>query len=135
VARAFILAYGGLAGRFDAVREERLAAHPHEHFAERLRIVHADHLKRGHPLDQLRRISEHHRALERLRAMSTADVEIRSGTEMERVEQWRHELLARAGYDRESAVVLAASHEVDLHSAVALLERGCTIDLALQILL
>jgi hypothetical protein len=31
--------------------------------------------------------------------------------------------------------VLAASHDVDLHFAVDLLKRGCTVDLALQILL
>jgi hypothetical protein len=43
--------------------------------------------------------------------------------------------LERAGYDAESAAVLAASHEVDLHRAVSLLERGCTVPLALQILL
>ena len=51
------------------------------------------------------------------------------------VEQWRHEALWRAGYDAEAAVVLAASHDVDLHLAVDLLERGCTQELALQILL
>jgi hypothetical protein len=31
--------------------------------------------------------------------------------------------------------VLAASPEVDLHLAVSLVEHGCTVDLALQILL
>ena len=43
--------------------------------------------------------------------------------------------LERAGYDAESAAVLAASPEVDLHYAVSLIERGCSVDLALQILL
>jgi hypothetical protein len=56
-------------------------------------------------------------------------------SELELVEQWRHEALERAGYDHEAATVIAASHEVDLHRAVELLERGCPIDLALQILL
>jgi hypothetical protein len=56
-------------------------------------------------------------------------------TESDRVEHWRHEELQRAGYDSESAIVLAASHDVDLHLAVDLLKRGCTVDLALQILL
>jgi hypothetical protein len=56
-------------------------------------------------------------------------------SELELVEQWRLEALVRAGYDRESAAVLAASHEVDLHGAVDLLARGCPVDLALQILL
>jgi len=56
-------------------------------------------------------------------------------SEIEIVEQWRHEALERAGYDREAATVLAASHDVDLHRAVELLQRGCPSDLALQILL
>ena len=55
--------------------------------------------------------------------------------EIEVVEQWRLDSLARAGYDAESAAVLAASPEVDLHLAVSLLEQGCSVELALQILL
>ena len=55
--------------------------------------------------------------------------------EVDRVEQWRMASLERAGYDLESASVLAASPEVDLHRAVTLLERGCPVDLALRILL
>ena len=55
--------------------------------------------------------------------------------EVERVELWRLDTLERAGYDAESASVLAASPEVDLHYAVSLVERGCSVDLALQILL
>ncbi|MDQ3381425.1 MAG: hypothetical protein M3546_14100 [Actinomycetota bacterium] len=56
-------------------------------------------------------------------------------SEIDRIEQWRHAELERAGYDPESALVLAASHDVDLHKAVGLLERGCSVELALQILL
>jgi hypothetical protein len=67
--------------------------------------------------------------------MSAANLTTTLDSELEIVEQWRHEELARAGYDSESATVLAASHEVDLHLAVDLLERGCSIELALQILL
>ncbi|HXG74954.1 MAG TPA: hypothetical protein VNJ53_00120 [Gaiellaceae bacterium] len=67
--------------------------------------------------------------------MSAAELETRYATEIDRVERWRQEALERAGYDEESAFVLAASHDVDLHEAVGLLERGCTVDLALQILL
>jgi hypothetical protein len=67
--------------------------------------------------------------------MSAAEVETRFASEIDRVEQWRHEALERAGYDPEAAVVLAASHDVDLHDAVQLLERGCSVELALQILL
>ena len=55
--------------------------------------------------------------------------------EVELVEQWRLDSLKRAGYDAESAAVLAASPEVDLHLAVSLLKRGCPAELALQILL
>jgi hypothetical protein len=67
--------------------------------------------------------------------MSAAELELTYSTESDRVEHWRHEELARAGYDAESALVLAASHDVDLHDAVDLLKRGCSVDLALQILL
>jgi hypothetical protein len=67
--------------------------------------------------------------------MSAVQLELLYESEIERIENWRHEALRRAGYDRKSAVVLAASHDVDLHQAVDLLQRGCTVDLALQILL
>ena len=67
--------------------------------------------------------------------MSAAELEIVYATETDRVEHWRHQELERAGYDPESALVLAASHDVDLHAAVNLLMRGCSVDLALQILL
>ncbi len=46
--------------------------------------------------------------------MSTANV-TESVLEVELVEQWRLDTLERAGYDAESAAVLAASPEVDLH--------------------
>lgn len=55
--------------------------------------------------------------------------------EIDLVEQWRLDSLERAGYDAESAAVLAASPEVDLHRAVSLLKQGCSVELALQILL
>jgi hypothetical protein len=67
--------------------------------------------------------------------MSAAELETVYVSEMDRIEQWRHQELERAGYDSESALVLAASHDVDLHDAVKLMKRGCTVDLALQILL
>jgi hypothetical protein len=67
--------------------------------------------------------------------MSAANLQTGTDSELDLVEQWRLQALERAGYDSESAAVIAASHEIDLHSAVGLLERGCTIDLALQILL
>lgn len=67
--------------------------------------------------------------------MSAAELQVLYVSENDRIEQWRHEGLERAGYDPESALVLAASHDVDLHQAVGLLERGCSVELALQILL
>jgi hypothetical protein len=66
--------------------------------------------------------------------MSTAHV-TESVLEVELVEQWRLDSLERAGYDAESAAVLATSPEVDLHRAVSLVKQGCPVALALQILL
>ena len=65
--------------------------------------------------------------------MSTTDVQERG--ELERVERWRADELERAGYPREAAQRIAARHDVDLHRAVALLQQGCPVELALQILL
>ena len=65
--------------------------------------------------------------------MSAANITI--DTELDAVELWRLEALERAGYDAEAAAVIAASLDVDLHLAVELLERGCSPELALQILL
>jgi len=56
-------------------------------------------------------------------------------TELERVERWRAEELMRAGYDPAGAADLAARLDIDLHTATDLLERGCSLELALQILL
>jgi hypothetical protein len=56
-------------------------------------------------------------------------------TEAERVERWRAAELVRAGYDPVGAVELAARLDVDLHTAIDLLGRGCPAELALQILL
>lgn len=67
--------------------------------------------------------------------MSAAHLETREETVLDAVERWRLEELRRAGYDPEAAAVLAASHDVDLHRAVELLQRGCSVELALQILL
>ena len=67
--------------------------------------------------------------------MSAAELQERPDVEIELVERWRAHSLLRVGYDPESAAVLAASHEIDLHLAMRLLERGCSVDLALQILL
>ena len=55
-------------------------------------------------------------------------------TEAERVERWRAEALERAGYDTQSAAELAARSDIDLHRAVELVESGCSIELAVEIL-
>ena len=67
--------------------------------------------------------------------MSAAELDIQVETEAERIERWRAEELARAGYDPVGAGELAARSDVDLHLAVDLLERGCPADTALRILL
>lgn len=56
-------------------------------------------------------------------------------TEIQRIERWRAEMLERAGYAHEAAAELAARHDVDLHAAVELVEKGCPADVALRILL
>ena len=56
-------------------------------------------------------------------------------TEAERVERWRADELMRAGYDPSAALDLACRFDVDLHTAIDLLDRGCPPDLALRILL
>jgi hypothetical protein len=67
--------------------------------------------------------------------MATADVQIHEETEAERIERWRQEELERAGYSAADAAELAASTDVDLHTAIRLLEQGCDRALALRILL
>jgi hypothetical protein len=56
-------------------------------------------------------------------------------TEIERVERWRADELIRAGYDPDSAAKLAPRHDIDIRRAAAMLEQGCSTELALQILL
>jgi hypothetical protein len=58
----------------------------------------------------------------------------RAERERDSVTSWRVERLLGAGYDSEASLVLALDRDVDLHSAVSLLERGCPPDIALQIL-
>ena len=66
-------------------------------------------------------------------AMTAAEVKDRQ--ELELVQAWRREELERAGYPREAAERLAAAADVDLHTAVDLLRRGCPLEVALDILL
>ena len=67
--------------------------------------------------------------------MTAAEAGVVVDTEVERIEAWRTEELRRAGYDRRAAGELATRHDVDLHLAVDLMRRGCSQDLALEILL
>ena len=67
--------------------------------------------------------------------MSVTQLRELEETESARVERWRAEELERAGYGSAAAGELAARHDVDLHLAVELLERGCPADTALRILL
>jgi hypothetical protein len=53
----------------------------------------------------------------------------------EEVVTWRYEQLLRCGCDPFAAIILSKRSSVDLHEAVALLERGCPPKLALEILL
>ena len=66
--------------------------------------------------------------------MPTAETQVRP-TEQELVEQWRAEELERAGYPAQAAAELAMRTDVDLHRAAALIQQGCTPELALKILL
>ena len=67
--------------------------------------------------------------------VAVTDISLMDQTEIERIERWRAEELERAGYEPRAAGRLAVRHDVDLHTAVELLERGCPKDLALKILL
>jgi hypothetical protein len=61
--------------------------------------------------------------------------EVYQGAEIERIEAWRMEELERAGYSLDAAAALAARHDIDLHTATDLVERGCPADIAVRILL
>jgi len=65
--------------------------------------------------------------------MPTAETDVRP-TEQEIVERWRAEELERAGYTSDAAAELAMRSDVDLHLAVELLQKGCSAELALDIL-
>ena len=63
----------------------------------------------------------------------SAETLIRDQTDA--VTAWRAEQLEAAGYDARDAAKLAERRDVDLHAAVALIERGCSPALATKILL
>ena len=67
--------------------------------------------------------------------MTVAQFETIDETEAELILRWRFDELVRAGYDVGSALLLASHVEIDLHSASALVRRGCPTETALRILL
>jgi hypothetical protein len=67
--------------------------------------------------------------------MTAADTELERPSESQRVICWRASELIKAGFDTPSAVELAERKDVDLHTALELVERGCPPDLASRILL
>lgn len=50
------------------------------------------------------------------------------------VAEWRYATLLEAGYPAETALMLAVRLDVDLHQAVELLEHGCPLEQAIEIL-
>ena len=67
--------------------------------------------------------------------MTAADLHVVTETEQDRVEHWRAEELARAGFDPSDAIALAARHDIDLHLAVELVRQGCPYETAIDILI
>ena len=65
--------------------------------------------------------------------MPTADTTFKPN-EQELVERWRAQELERAGFPADVAAELAVRNDVDLHRAVELLQKGCTPELAADIL-
>ena len=67
--------------------------------------------------------------------MAETELYVLEDTELSRIEDWRTEELQRAGYGHRAAARLAARHDVDLHRAIELIQRGCSPELATKILL
>ena len=65
--------------------------------------------------------------------MPTAETNI-TPTEQELVERWRAQELERAGFPENVAAELAMRNDVDLHRAIELIEKGCSAELAAEIL-
>lgn len=65
--------------------------------------------------------------------MPTTDIQ-QPEIESERVVRWRTERLELAGFPPAAALELAERTEIDLHRAIGLLDRGCSVATALRIL-
>jgi hypothetical protein len=68
-------------------------------------------------------------------AAATEHVVLADETERERVIRWRVEQLAKVGFSWPAAMVIAANTQIDLHTAVDLVQCGCNPDTAVRILL
>jgi hypothetical protein len=79
------------------------------------------------PVALCRPVGEH-------RIMSPATI-ARTVVRGDGVRSWRFEQLLRCGYPAYDALVLSARREIDLHAAARLLHAGCSVELALRILL
>jgi hypothetical protein len=66
--------------------------------------------------------------------LASAEVTTQVETERERVTRWRIAQLAAAGYDGESSLLIGIDFSIDLHRALDLLKRGCSVENALRIL-
>ena len=67
--------------------------------------------------------------------MSAAQIESPEAAEIDRVLQWRFEVLVRAGYDPNDAEAVARDRGVDLHLAARLVGQGCPSRTAARIML
>lgn len=67
--------------------------------------------------------------------MTTAQLQTRPVPEERCVALWRFAQLRHAGYGRREASLIAGRRDVDLHLAVDLLQNGCPVETALEILL
>lgn len=63
-----------------------------------------------------------------------SDVEVEAQDERDRITQWRIARLLEAGYESDYALLIGIDQSIDLHHAIRLLEDGCPVDTALQIL-
>ena len=67
--------------------------------------------------------------------MTAAQFEALEASEVDAVRRWRFDELVRAGYEEADAIKLAFHLDVDLHSAMNLVRRGCPSSTAVRIAL
>jgi hypothetical protein len=61
-------------------------------------------------------------------------VTVAAATDVERLAAWRIETLLEAGYPADWAIILGERDDVDLRTAVFLLESDCDLKTAIRIL-